>query len=135
LSQNGYGKGEKGDSKPEIDGAMISLTNGTSLVEALKEGKKARVLDVKRFDFNSDGIDLFIKKDLKKMLNEMEIFGNTIRVSKDDMQDPILKTLKKDRTDFAAAVKAKDYSEIRSTFARWNEHLDKLAQWELYELF
>eukprot|EP00415_Alexandrium_ostenfeldii_P002723 UN2723 len=69
------------------------------------------------------------------MLNEMEIFGLTMRVSKDDMQDAILKTLKKDRTDFANAVRAKDYAAIRQTFASWNSHLDKLGQWDLYELF
>mmetsp|Transcript_38923 Transcript_38923/g.105403 ORF Transcript_38923/g.105403 Transcript_38923/m.105403 type:complete len:387 (-) Transcript_38923:93-1253(-) len=130
----GYDKGEKGEPQPELDAAMIGLKNGTTLVDAIKEGKKPRVLDVKRFTFG-EGIDDFIKRDLKKMLNEMEIFGLTMRVSKDDMQDAILKTLKKDRTDFANAVRAKDYAAIRQTFASWNSHLDKLGQWDLYELF
>mmetsp|Transcript_76669 Transcript_76669/g.211800 ORF Transcript_76669/g.211800 Transcript_76669/m.211800 type:complete len:388 (-) Transcript_76669:162-1325(-) len=125
---------DKGEETPALDAAMISRTNGTDLVKLLKEGGQPRILDVKRFSFN-DGIDAFIKKDLKKMLIEMEIYSNLQRVSKDDMQDPILKTLKKDREAFAAAVRSKDYGEFQRTFAEWNSHLDTLGKWDLKELF
>lgn len=124
---------EPGTPAPSIDAVMISFTNGTELLAALKSGD-ARVLDVKRFDFTSN-IDLFIKKDLKKMVNEMEIFSNTMRESKDDFKDPILLLLKKDREDFVAAVNSKDYGRIRTAFQKWNDDLDPMAKWDLTETF
>lgn len=122
------------ESVPKLDAAMISLTNGTSLVEAIKAGKAPRILDVRRADFSS-GVDKFVKKDLKMLMKEMEFYGNTQRVSKDDMNDPILKTLKKDRDDLAAGVRSKDYAEIRRSFLSWNSHLDALGKWELAETY
>merc|ERR1719210_3025877 len=110
---------EKDQTPPSLDAAMISLANGTKLIQAVKNGDEPRILDVQRAKF-SNGIDDFIKKDLRKLLNEMELYGDTMRISKDDMQDPILRTLKKDRDAFAAAVKAKNYGETRNTFKQWN---------------
>lgn len=122
------------DQRAELEGVMISRTNGTEILDAFNKGSKPRVLDVKRFEFR-EGIDRFIKKDLPKMMNEMEIYSNAMRVSKDDMQDPIIKLLKGDRDDFAAAVKKKDYAAIRSTFQKWNNDLDPIGRWELTEEF
>lgn len=121
------------DAKPTIDAVMISRANGTTLVNSILEGKEPRILDVKRFKFQ-DGIDAFIKKDLPKMLKEMEIYSTSQRMSKDDIQDPIVVTLKKDREDFEKAVKAKDYGEIRRTFTQWNSDFDEVARWDLAEL-
>merc|ERR1712060_788086 len=112
----------KGEEKPDLDAVMINLLNGTTVFTALKEGKKSRVLDVKRFEFRK-GIDDFLKKDLKNMLNEMEIYGNTQRVAKDDYADPILKTLKSDRDAFEKAVRDKDYGLMRTTFTSWKSNL------------
>lgn len=123
---------DEGVEKPTFDGAMISRTNGTEIVEAIKAGRKPRVLDVKRAQFGA-GIDRFVKKDLPKMLDAMEVYSNSMRISKDDMQDPILGVLKKDREAFKEAVKAKDYGAIQKTFAAWNGHLDPLGAWTLWE--
>jgi hypothetical protein len=120
------------ESPPKLDAAMISLRNGTSLVEAIKSGKAPRILDVRRADFSS-GVDLFVKKDLKLLMKEMEQYSNTQRASKDDMNDPILKVLKKDRDDLSKGVKSKDYAEIHRSFLKWNSHLDALGKWELAE--
>jgi len=125
---------ENKESPPKLDAAMISLTNGTNLVEAVKAGKAPRILDVRRADFNT-GVDQFIKKDLKKMIREMEEYSLAQRVSKDDMNDPILKVLKKDRDDLSKGVKAKDYAEIRRSFNSWSGHLDAVGRWDLAETY
>jgi len=122
------------ESPPKLDAAMISLTNGTNLVQAVKAGKAPRIMDVRRADFDS-GVDKFLKKDLKKLMLEMETYSLSQRLSKDDMNDPIIRVLKKDRDDLAKGVKAKDYAEIRRSFVSWNSHLDALGKWELAETY
>jgi len=125
---------EDSAAKPELDAAMVSLTNGTNLVQLIKAGKAPRVMDVTRSDFSS-GVDKFLKKDLKILLKEMENYSNAQRVSKDDMNDPILKVLKKDRDDLAKGTKDKNYAEIVRAFKSWNSHLDKLGKWDLAETY
>merc|ERR1719401_1218926 len=113
---------------------MIGFANGTTLVNTLKGGGPAKVLDVRRFDFTAN-IDEFVKKDLKKMLNEMEIFSNTMRESKDDFKDPRILLMKANREAFRDAVMAKDYGAIRTTFQKWIDDLDILGQWEITETY
>lgn len=125
---------EDKQSIPTLDAAMISLTDGANLVEAITAGKAPRILDVRRADFSS-GVDKFVKKDLKRLLGEMEVYSNCQRFSKSDMNDPILRVLKKDRDDLAKGVKSKDYAEIRRSFESWNSHLDTLGKWELAETY
>jgi len=119
--------------KPAIDAVMISRINGTQLYNAVVDGLKPRVLDVKRLKFE-DGIDRFIKKDLNKLLKGMESYSLSQRLSKDDIKDPVVTKLAKDRDEFEKAVRAKDYGGFRSAFKKWNSHLDQLGQWELTEL-
>jgi len=122
------------DPKPDIGAVMIDLDNGTAVTNVIKNGGTAKVLGTDRFEFK-EGIDEFIKnKELKKMMNQMEIYSNVQRMAKDDMSDPILTVLGKDRKLFKKAVEDKDYAAIRNTFAAWNGHLDPLGKWELTEL-
>jgi len=125
---------ETGVQNPAIDAVMITLRNGTDMVNSIRDGNKVTVLDVKRFDF-SENINQFCKKELKKMLNEMEIYSTSQRLDKDDFSDPIIKILANDRAAFEKAVRAKDYAMIRSSFKQWNNHLDPLGKWELTEVF
>lgn len=121
--------------KPEVDGAMIPRQNGTSVFDALQNGLKPKVLDVKRAKFE-DGIERFIKKDLPKLMTAMEGYSLIQRVSKADMSEPIVAQLKADRLEFEQAVKSRDYGEIRRTFKNWNDHLDpEIGTWELTESF
>lgn len=119
---------------PPLDAVMINLANGTAVRDFLKDGGKPRITDVERFDFTSN-IDRFIKKDLKNMLEDMKVFGMSMRMSKDDVNDPIIGILDKCQKDFEAAVRSKDYGKIRSTFDAWNKELDPLGQWTLSETF
>lgn len=116
---------------------MISRTNGTDIANVLRDGGSAKVLAVTRFQWEgNEGIDRFIKKDLKKMLNEMEIYDNNCRESKDDLNDPLLKSLKKDRKAFETAVLAKDYGAIKTSFDTWANDRGKfkeIASWTLEE--
>lgn len=121
-------------SKPGLDAVMINLINGTDIAESLQKGVPAQVTGVDRFEFK-DGIDRFIKKDLPKMLAEMEVLGNTLRISKDDMNDPIIKVLKKSREGFAAAVKAKDYGQIQVAWDNWQRDLTAEGNFGLTEFF
>mmetsp|Transcript_57807 Transcript_57807/g.102659 ORF Transcript_57807/g.102659 Transcript_57807/m.102659 type:complete len:379 (-) Transcript_57807:23-1159(-) len=126
---------EKEEGKPEIDAAMINLVNGTSLVEALTKGKTVKVLDVQRNKFE-EGIDKFIKKDLPKLSKDMEGYSLVQRIAKDDLFDPRVKLLEKDRIAFEEAVKKKDQAEYKRTFEVWNSDLDPtIGQWDLAETF
>eukprot|EP00403_Amphidinium_massartii_P038255 CAMPEP_0178453294 /NCGR_PEP_ID=MMETSP0689_2-20121128/44732_1 /TAXON_ID=160604 /ORGANISM="Amphidinium massartii, Strain CS-259" /LENGTH=393 /DNA_ID=CAMNT_0020079119 /DNA_START=67 /DNA_END=1245 /DNA_ORIENTATION=- len=94
---------------PNIGAAMVNLKNGTDLVSYVQNGGKAEIVRVQRLEF-FEGIDTFIKKDLKAMIREMNVFGLSMRASKDDLKDPIVKILEKDQKDFKAAVESKDYA-------------------------
>jgi len=122
------------DPKPELDAAMVNIANGTVLFGAVKSGEKIKVLDVQRFKFE-DNIDKYIKKDLPKLLKDMQSYGLLQRIAKDDLFDPIIKILEKLQNNFEEAVKSKNYGEIRRTFKAWNEKLDNLGQWDLAETF
>jgi len=117
---------------PNLGAAMMNLKNGTDLVSYIKDGGKAKVVRVVRQEFY-EGIDGFIKKDLKKMLTEMNVFGLSMRASKDDLKDPIVKVLEKDQKEFKAAVESKDYAAIRRAWAVWQGHLDPIGRFELTE--
>ncbi|CAK0864577.1 unnamed protein product [Prorocentrum cordatum] len=126
---------DKGKDAPTLEAVMMSLVNGTEVSQAFEAGAQPRVLDVKRFDRVSAGIDEFIQqKKLKKMLNEMEVYGNTMREAKDDFSDPIIKELKKLREAFGAAVREKDLPKARISFKAWYDKLDPLGQYQLLEL-
>lgn len=119
-------------SRPGVDSAMISLINGTSIADLLESGGSARVTGVDRFEFK-DGIDGFIKRDLPKLVAEMEVLGNTLRISKDDMNDPIIKILKTSRTQFRDAVKSKDYGQIEAAWAKWQSDLGEEGSFSILE--
>jgi len=117
---------------PNIAAAMIGLQNGTDLVSYIENGGKAEIVKVKRQEF-FDGIDDFIKKDLKKMMREMNVFGLSMRASKDDLKDPIVKILENDQKVFKAAVESKDYAAIRKAWQQWQDHLDPIGKFDLTE--
>lgn len=125
---------EKGKDSPIIEAVMMSRVNGTDIVTAFEAGDAPRILDVKRFDRVSSGIDEFIQqKKLKKMLNEMEVYGNTMREAKDDFSDPIIKELKGYRESFGDAVRKKDLAKARSSFMTWYDRLDPIGKYNLLE--
>jgi len=128
---------EKGkDDDPKLlEAVMMSLSNGSDVSQAFVRGDAPKILDVKRFDKVSSGIDEFIQqKKLKKMLNEMEIYSNSMREAKDDFSDPIIKELKKLREEFDKAVRAKDLPKARSSFKAWYDRLDPLGKYNLFEI-
>lgn len=123
----------KGEDKPGIGAVMITNTNGTEMVSSIKEGGKLRIIDIQRFKFQ-EGIELFIKNDLKRLLTEMEALDNTQRLSKDDMQDPKVILFRKNRKDFEEAVKSKDYAAFRRTFNKWQNDFDEKGSFEIDEI-
>jgi len=126
---------EKGQDEPVLEAVMMTLVNGTDVFAAFEAGSAPKILDVKRFDKVSSGIDEFIQqKKLKKMLNEMEVYGNTMREAKDDFSDPIIKELKLLRESFGNAVRAKDLPKARTSFKAWYDRLDPLGKYRLYEI-
>eukprot|EP00929_Paragymnodinium_shiwhaense_P015548 TRINITY_DN12365_c0_g1_i1.p1 TRINITY_DN12365_c0_g1~~TRINITY_DN12365_c0_g1_i1.p1 ORF type:complete len:424 (+),score=97.34 TRINITY_DN12365_c0_g1_i1:83-1273(+) len=120
------------EGKPAINGVMIKRSFGYDIMEELLAGREVNIVLTDRFEFK-DGIDQYIKKDLPKLIREMELYSTIQRSSKDDMDDPIVSRLKTDRIAFEKAVKAKDYAKIRTSFSSWQEHMDEVAQWELTE--
>jgi len=122
----------EGQSPPQLGAVMLVAENGTTIVDALKSGGKAEVTDVFPCQFK-DGIDQYIKKDLKRIVAEMEILGNTMRISKDDLKDPIIRQLASARDKFEKAVKAKEYGKSIAAFNDWLEVLPPEGKFPLTE--
>lgn len=120
--------------KPTIDAVMMNRLNGTLILEALKSDQGATVLLVDRAEF-ADGIDRFLKKDLKKLIREMNAYNLVQRLGKGDKDDPLTRELNGITKEFEKNVRAKNFGEFQRTFKQWMATCDELAQFELNEIY